>query len=313
LSKEPSLENVMAFLEHAPGKPCLKQFANTDKPVKTLVITGTDSDLLIPNSQYALRTDINDIKIGIKVIKEITGVERIVIAAPVTMMQDAMSAGVEVAAVELDYPAANHRLIAGNIMGETFPAGETFENAGICFLSAEAVAAIGCAHNTGRIPTKKVLTVIKKSGEKVLVIARIGTMLKDVFKKLDITLDAKDRIIIGGPMTGSSIYSEGYPVCPDTEAVMIQGSADIYDVSDAACINCGECVRICPAQVPVNLLVRYLEAGQYQDAVDLCDLDSCIECGLCSLVCTAKIPIFQYIRLAKYELARTAAAEENNE
>jgi electron transport complex protein RnfC len=56
--------------------------------------------------------------------------------------------------------------------------------------------------------------------------------------------------------------------------------------------------------VPVNLLIRYLEAGLYQEAADSYDLFSCIECGLCSYVCTAKIPIFQYIRLGKHELMK---------
>jgi electron transport complex protein RnfC len=63
-------------------------------------------------------------------------------------------------------------------------------------------------------------------------------------------------------------------------------------------------VRICPANVPVNLLVRFLEAGQYHEGADLYDLYSCIECGLCSFVCVSRIPIYQYIKLAKYELSR---------
>jgi electron transport complex protein RnfC len=93
---------------------------------------------------------------------------------------------------------------------------------------------------------------------------------------------------------------------------MIQDHSVIPYVSNNACINCGECVRICPAKVPVSMLVRFLEAGQYDDAADNYDLFSCIECGLCSYVCTAKIPIFQYIRLAKFELARIQSAEAEN-
>jgi electron transport complex protein RnfC len=57
------------------------------------------------------------------------------------------------------------------------------------------------------------------------------------------------------------------------------------------------------------MLVRFLEAGQYEEAADSYDLHSCIECGLCSFVCVSKIPIFQYIKLAKYELDRAKAIE----
>jgi electron transport complex protein RnfC len=68
-------------------------------------------------------------------------------------------------------------------------------------------------------------------------------------------------------------------------------------------------VRACPAKIQVNMLVRYLEASQYEAAADSYDLYSCIECGLCAYVCVSKIPIFQYIKLAKYELERAKTLE----
>jgi Na+-translocating ferredoxin:NAD+ oxidoreductase subunit C len=110
-------------------------------------------------------------------------------------------------------------------------------------------------------------------------------------------------------MRGSAIYSLDQPVLPDTDAVMVLDRAKAAYSSDYPCINCGNCVRACPAQMAVNMLVRFLEAGHYQEAADSYDLYSCIECGLCSYVCVSKIPIFQYIILAKYELNRSITAE----
>jgi len=72
-------------------------------------------------------------------------------------------------------------------------------------------------------------------------------------------------------------------------------------------------VRICPAKIQVSMLVRFCEAGEYEDAADLYDLYSCIECGLCSFVCVSGMPVFQYIRLAKYELDRVRIAEAEEE
>ena len=60
------------------------------------------------------------------------------------------------------------------------------------------------------------------------------------------------------------------------------------------------------------MLVRFLEAGQYQEAADEYDLLSCVDCGLCSFFCVAQIPIFQYIRLGKHGLARIQQVEESN-
>ncbi len=72
-------------------------------------------------------------------------------------------------------------------------------------------------------------------------------------------------------------------------------------------------MRTCPAKIQVNLLVRFLEAGQYEEAADNNDLYSCVECGLCSFVCVSMIPIYQYIKLAKYELERAQTAEAAND
>ncbi len=99
---------------------------------------------------------------------------------------------------------------------------------------------------------------------------------------------------------------------PDTDAVMVLDRAAAAEVTDYPCINCGDCIRACPADIPVNLLIRYLEAGHYEEAADLYDLHCCVDCGLCSFVCPSKIPIFQYIKLAKYELERATAAEAPN-
>jgi Na+-translocating ferredoxin:NAD+ oxidoreductase subunit C len=114
-------------------------------------------------------------------------------------------------------------------------------------------------------------------------------------------------------MTGTAVYSEDQPILADTDAIMVQDSSQIILTSDYPCINCGECVRICPSKMAVNLLIRFLEAGQYQEGADLYDLYSCVECGLCSFVCVSRIPILQYIKLAKFELARAVPAEEENE
>ena len=83
--------------------------------------------------------------------------------------------------------------------------------------------------------------------------------------------------------------------------------------SDTHCVNCGECVRVCPAKMPVNMLIRVLENRMYDEAVQTYDLLSCVECGLCSFVCIARIPIFHYVMLGKYEYDRMKKAEASND
>jgi electron transport complex protein RnfC len=309
---DPSMETAERFLAGLPGNPSFKSFSDPDRPIHTIVVCGVDADLLLTTNQYALVSGKDAIKSGINILKKITGVDKVIMVVPQHLMQEGAATGAEVRIVDAGYPATLPHVIMQNALGQVVPAGKSFEDTGVCFFSAEAVASMGAAFNTGRIPFAKILTLVNKDGSQALVSAVIGTPIRDIFAAFDISVNEGDRIIIGGPMTGSSVYSEDYPVQPDTDGIMVQDKGDIPLVSDYPCINCGECVRTCPVKVPVNMLVRYLEAGQYEDAADQYDLYSCIECGLCSFVCVSKMPIFQYIKVAKYELGRRSLAEAMN-
>ena len=311
-AQTPSLDVATGYLQSLPGAPPLQLFQDEEKPISTIVIYCGDSDLLVTTNQYIVRTSMEAIQNGIGILKSITGVDEVVMAIPGEMMQGYGHIGATVKMVDTAYPSAFPKMIMKDVLGQVVHAGQSPEDLGVCFVTAEAVAAIGTAFSTGKLPNRKIITVVDKVGHLRMVSTVIGTPVGTIIDTLGIAVNDKDRIIIGGPMTGSAIFSLDYPVTPSTGAILIQDAKDIAYTSDYPCINCGDCVRTCPVNIQVNMLVRYLEAGQYEEAADQYDLYSCIECGLCAYVCTSKIPIYQYIRLGQYELDRMNIAEAEN-
>lgn len=311
--ESPSLDTLQRFLTGCPGEIDVLPLRDERNPVHTLIIYGGNADLLIDTSLHVLKNNTDAINAGIEVLRKATGIEDVVIAIPEESVQNYSGhLDARLQPFSSVYPFAQPLMILHSLTGR-LPDEKGAASMGIHFVRAEAVAAIGSAFTTGSLPVEKTVTVIGKDGAKHMVRARMGTPVGLLLKKFGITVGDRDKIIFGGPMTGNAIYSEDLPVGADTDAILIQDKSEIPFYSDYPCINCGDCVRICPANVPVNLLVRFLEAGQYTEGADLYDLYSCIECGLCSYVCVSRIPIFQYIKLAKYELGRILSAEEMNE
>ena len=306
----PDLESAERHLTSLPGVPPFQTLADPDNKIQTLVITGADMDLVSTTCQYLTATAMEEIKQGIGLLEKMTGITKSYITVPEGSRLTKELEGMRVIRIAPFHPHALPEMIMKTHLNTVVPAGKSCEEMGVCFISPEALISIARAYRERCPGFEKVITLVGKDGRRHRIKATIGTPIHRIFREFSLQVNEKDRIIIGGPMKGISTYTLYHPVTPDMDTIIIQDRETIAYVSDYPCINCGKCIKICPANIPVNLLVRNIEADRYEDAADLFDLNACIDCGLCSYVCTARIPLFQYIKLGKHELLLIESEQE---
>jgi electron transport complex protein RnfC len=312
ISDRDLIGNSIRFLRSLPGKPDFGELINPNNPPNTIVINAIDEDLLVKINQLSVVNDPEDLAKGVVYLKKIINAGRIVIIVPPELAFDAEKFGAEVRVIKPVYPNALPKIVMEKVLNSVVPVGKTCEDMGVAFINAEAVIALARAFGKGEMPINKSVTFIGKDGETVNLKVRIGTPVKAILNHLNIITTHGDRLVMGGPMRGKSIYTEDMPVSYDTDAIIIQDRDQISINADIHCVNCGECVRACPAKIPVNMLIRFLENSLYEEAAQEYDLLSCVECGICSYVCVARIPVFHYIMLGKYEYERLKHREALN-
>ncbi len=305
--KDACFESGRACLGSIPGRSDFSCFFQSQPPINMAVINCLDEDILVQTRQYSTRTKTDSLIKGIETLKQVAKLGRVVLAVSPSQVPLFSDIDVEIIRIQPVYPETLQGQIAAKILGNDLAPGKSFEEMGIGFVSAEAVVSLGETFESGKMVLDKLITVINKDNETALVKTRIGTPVKFVLEAVGIETFAGDRVVMGGPMRGRALSSEDFPITADTDGIMVQDKDQVVLAEDVQCINCGECVRSCPSKIPVNMLVRVVSKGMYEDAATLYDLFSCIECGICNYVCVGRIPIFQHIMLGKQEYAKMMA------
>jgi electron transport complex protein RnfC len=75
---EPNLATALENLSFIPGSPPLNALSDTEREIKTIVICGVDSDLLLGTQQYIVKSRFEEVSRGIEILKKISGIEQII-------------------------------------------------------------------------------------------------------------------------------------------------------------------------------------------------------------------------------------------
>ena len=270
--------------------------------IQTVIISAVDSDPLTSVSQQILREKKELITEGIKLITYLTGAEKIIVAVPENLfeyMADIKNEQVEIFGVHPVYPNGLPEILVRDISNQT-PLGKHV------FLKVEKLVASVIAIKEGKPFVHKVVSVTDKNGAENFRV-RIGTPIKELLKENNI--GDNDKVIIGGPLRGYTCLNMDIPVTESMDCIYVQDRSEVIHNANRQCVNCGNCVRICPVNIDVNLISRFSEFSIFDRCQELGVLN-CIECGLCAYYCTAGRSLVQFMSFAKKEIEKMEGEED---
>ncbi len=140
----------------------------------------------------------------------------------------------------------------------------------------------------------------------------IGTNLQEVVELAGGFKETPKKLIAGGPMMGTSLFSLDVPTVKTTSALLAFTEDEVGDAKETACIRCGRCAQACPAHLVPQMMVRAVRRGDIDGFEKLYGME-CVSCGSCSFICPAHIPLTQSFVYAKKAVADKRRREKEGE
>ncbi|KPK59082.1 MAG: electron transporter RnfC [Gammaproteobacteria bacterium SG8_31] len=210
---------------------------------------------------------------------------------------------IEVLTVPAHYPSGGERQLIQLLTGHEVPAQGIPADIGYLCHNVGTAAAVARAVLRGEPLISRIVTVTGSGvSSPTNLEVRLGTPMADLIDECGgYTANAR-YLIMGGAMMGFPLERDDLPVIKATNCLLAASEEDIRPREETlACIRCGDCASVCPANLLPQQLQWYTRANDFEQ-VEALNLYDCIECGCCDLVCPSHIPLTQYFRYAKTEI-----------
>jgi electron transport complex protein RnfC len=280
---------------------------NPPNPVDTLIINGAECEPYLTSDYRLMVEKTAEILQGVVLIAKCLGVKKIYIAiednkpeAIKSFTVDRLPFTVEV--LKSQYPQGGEKQLIKNILGKEVPRGKLPFDIGVVVHNVGTVFAIYEAVYLNKPLYERVVTVTGSclTNPKNLLV-RVGTTIKELIDFCGPLKGLPSKIIIGGPMMGTTQFSDQVPVIKSTTGIILFDEQETRIMDGEFCIRCGACVRECPVSLMPCLINLASEKNLWTQAKEYGAAD-CIECGLCNYVCPANRRLVQSIKRAKLEV-----------
>jgi electron transport complex protein RnfC len=283
---------------------------NPKTPVDTLVVNGAECEPYITTDNRLMLDNPESILGGIKMVMKVCGIQKAVIGIEDNKPQaisklKELTQGleeIEVRALPSTYPQGAEKVLIYNTTGRIVAEGELPSDQGVIVMNVSTASFLHRYFQTGMPLVEKTLTIDGSAvGKPCNVTVPIGTPIREILEYANTNIDSINKVIMGGPMMGMSVYSLDSPIIKMNNAILALN--DYVPPVTTACIKCGRCIKACP----FNLMPREMELAYKSKDVALLQklkVNLCMNCGSCTYVCPAKRPLAETHQLAKGLLPR---------
>jgi electron transport complex protein RnfC len=284
-----------------------------DQPIGTLIINGAECEPYITCDDLLMRERAADIIDGVRVMLHVLAAPKCLIGIEDNKPEaiDAMRRAVadrdlggriDVVAIPTLYPSGGEKQLIKILTGKEVPSHGIPAQIGIVCQNVGTAAAVADAVLRGRPLIERLVTVTGRAVRSPRNYrVRIGTPAQDLVAASGGLGEDLAKLVVGGPMMGFKIDSDAIPVTKAANCILALTAAETPDPGEPlACIRCGRCAEVCPANLLPQQLYWHARAKDLDKVQDY-NLFDCIECGCCAHVCPSHIPLVQYYRYAKAE------------
>lgn len=278
------------------------------KKAELFVVNGVECEPYLTIDHRLMLEKTDELLEGVEIIDKILAPERMAIAIEenkpdaIQLMEEKIAdrgLNIEVIPLKLKYPQGDEKLVLKAITGEEVPSGGLPIDIGAVVSNAGTVYSIFEAVVFSKPLIERFVTVsggaIKDSANLKV---RVGTPIGDLIEECGGFTEVPAKIVVGGPMTGFTVYDLDTPVIKGTSGVLALTAREVNSAGRTNCISCGRCIQVCPMGLNPTTLFKKVDHLEYDEAVEL-GLNDCRECGSCGYVCPAHIPLVQGIKLGK--------------
>ena len=282
-----------------------------DKKIDCCIINGAECEPYLTSDYRVMLETPEDVFEGINEIMSILGIKKAYIgiennkpeAINVMKKHAENYSGIEVCALKTKYPQGSEKHLIKAITGREVPSGKLPADVGVVVDNIDTCTAICHAIKNRQPVFTRIVTVaglgVQNPGNYKV---RLGTSFADIFAAAGIDHSITAKVIMGGPMMGTSLANLDAVAIKGTSALLALTKGEITLDEETACTRCGKCVSKCP----MGLMPVQLNSFARINDMDTClkyDIMDCIECGVCSFTCPSGNHITQRIKLAKRKIA----------